>query len=268
MRDVKKFETTIFESFFKYCGSLIHKYKISFGKDALTFDIWSSNARQIADMGFALEFNDKISSYLNVVRRMYKAPLPQATNRFTTIMIAQKMFEGLTIPKMEFLEFATRENLDRSDVENVLREFNKIERFIMEFYSKQLNKKVKELFDIIDKESIKKVMNFSLKPTRSLFLSSDETKLKIIQQMEDLPKSFPRHHYYRTLILDVLRNRGPFKLNENDKKFYMDNFKIVFDEKYASKVEDIETIRFYIPTTTFPTGRRPVEEGRSGDNSD
>ncbi len=269
MSDIKAFreEENIFELFFKYVGSLIRKYKISFGKDTLTANVWSSNAKQIADMGFALEPSSKINSYLDVVRTMYKTPLPQATNRFTTIMIAQKMFEGLTIPKMEFLEFATRENLDKTEVENVLKEFNKMENFITDFYSKQLNKKVREPFNLIrgqdepplttegrrddpkgegHREHLKNVMNFNLKPTRSLFLSSDETKLKTVQQINSLPKYFPRLHYYRSLILDVLRNRGPFKLNEYDKKFYMDNFQIIFDEKYASKVEDIETIRFYL----------------------
>lgn len=244
-RDVSIPENKTFELFFKHVGSLIHKYKISFGKDILTFNVWSSNAKQIADMGFALELNGKINSYRNVVRRMYKTPLPQATNRFATIMIAQKMFEGLTIPKMEFLEFAAKENLDKAEVESVLGEFNKMERFITDFYSKQLNRKVRERFNVFAQD-VDDVMNFNIKPTRSLFLSSEQTKLKIVQQLDSLPKSFPRHHYYRSLILDVLRNRGPFKLNDDDKKFYMDNFRIIFDEKFTAKVEDIETIRFYI----------------------
>jgi hypothetical protein len=46
--------------------------------------------------------------------------------------------------------------------------------------------------------------------------------------------------------MDVIRNRGPFRINDDDKLFYMDNFKLVFDTKFLAKVEDIETIRFFM----------------------
>ncbi len=64
--------------------------------------------------------------------------------------------------------------------------------------------------------------------------------------MINLPAQFPSYDYYRSLVLEVMRNRGPFRINDDDKQFYMENFKLIFDTKYVSKVEDIETIRFFM----------------------
>jgi hypothetical protein len=254
----KKNSSTLFEEFFKYITPLKNKYKIGFGKDKLTLNTWSSNARQISDMGFGLELDDKINSYLEVVRRIYKNPMPQATNRFTTIMIAQRMFDGIVIPKMEFIEFATQEKLNKQKVDTVLKEFDKIEKFIVNFYTTQLNKKVREPFNVTSSspskaevasgtiDKYKEVVNFNIKPTRSLFLGGDDIKVKLEEEMKNLPVQFPDYTFYRNLILDVLRNRGPFRIRDDDTKYYMDNFKVVFDEKYTSKVIDIETIRFFM----------------------
>jgi hypothetical protein len=245
--DINLKKNYLFEEFFKYIAPLMKKFKVSFGKDVLTLNTWSSNARQISDMGLGLELEDKVQSYLNVVKRIYKNPMPQATNRFATIMIAQKMMDGLAIPKMEFVEFATQHNLDSKKIEEVLGKFNKIEKFIMDFYTIQLNKKIREPFNLgINGEQYQNVLNFKIKPSRSLFLSSNDVKLKVGEEMVNLPAQFPSYDYYRSLVLDVLRNRGPFRIDEEDRKFYMDNFKLIFDDKYVSKVEDIETIRFFL----------------------
>lgn len=241
------FTSKTFEEFFKHTTPLTHKYKIGFGKDKITLSTWSSNPRQIVDMGFGLDLEDKVNSYIDVARRIYKNPMPQATNRFTTIMIAQKMSEGLLIPKMEFVEFAAKQNLNKKIIDEVIKEFNKIEKFIMDFYTIQLNKKTRKLFNLqIDQKTYKTVVNFNVKPSRSLFLSSDKTKHELLQNMADLPVSFPPYYYYRNMILDVLKNRGPFRINDDDKQFYMDNFKLVFDDTYLSKATDIETIRHYL----------------------
>ena len=90
------------EHFFKHVLMLRRKHKVSFGQDTTQFQFWSSNSKQLVDMGFALSQKNAIHSYLDVVRRIYKNPMPQATNRFTTILIAQKIFDGISIPKMEF----------------------------------------------------------------------------------------------------------------------------------------------------------------------
>lgn len=241
-----KSSQNIFEEFFKYVSPLKNKYKIGFGKDKLTLNTWSSNSRQITDMGFGLELDDKVNSYLEVVRRIYKNPMPQATNRFSTIMIAQKLFDGVLVPKLEFVEFATQQNLTKRKVDEVLKEFNKMEKFVMDFYTTQLNKKVREPFKLEVDQKIKTVLAFDVRPSRSLFLSSIENKVKLTQKMKDLPAQFPDYLYYRSLVLDVLRNKGPFQLQEDDKKFYMDNFKLLFDETFTLKVVDIETIRFFL----------------------
>jgi hypothetical protein len=199
-------------------------------------------------VAFGIELEDRINSYLEVPRRIYKNPMPQASNRFTTIMIAQKMFDGLIIPKMEFMEFATQNKLTEKQVKSVLTEYNKIEKFILEFYTTQLNKKTREPFNVLggSKEPQKKdVLNFGIKPSRSLFLDSNVSVDDLTTQMKNLPAQFPDYSYYATLVMEVLRNRGPFKMLEEDRKFYMDNFTILFDENYTNKVVDIETIRFY-----------------------
>ena len=172
--------------------------------------------------------------------------MPQASNKFTTIMIAQKILNGLTKPKIEFIEFASYHNLNKIKVENILKEFNKMEKFLMDFYTTQINRKTSEIFDLgINHELYEKILNFQLRPSRSLFLGLENEKDKIHHDLENFPK-FKDYGYYRSLIMDVLRDRGPFKLQDEDKKFYMDNFKLLFNDKFISKIVDIETIRFYL----------------------
>lgn len=233
---------TIFESFIKYISPLNKKYRISFGKDNLTLNLWSSNSRQISDMGFGLELEDKINSYLDVVKRIYKNPLPQSSNRFTTILIAQKLFNGLIIPKMEFIEFANQQKLERDKVILVLKEYEKMEKFIMEFYIKQLNKKKNIPFNLgINQKDYENILNFDIKPSRQLFLNSEKVEIN-----QKLPPTIPNYIHFKNLILEVMRNKGPFQMHEEDKKFYMDNFKLIFNETFISKIVDIETIRFFL----------------------
>lgn len=236
----------IFEEFFKYITPLTKSLKIGFGKDKLTLNTWVSNPRQIVDSAFGMEVEDRVNSYLEVVRRIYKNPMPQATNKFTTIMIAQKMFDGIIHPKMEFIEFATQHQLNKKKVDEILKEFNKMEKFVVEWYTAQLNKKKREPFNIgVTPSDIENVLKYNLHPNRRLFLSSsvvDEVRSSLIS----LPASFPDFAYYRATIIDVLKNRGPFKINDDDRKFYMNNFKVVFNNEFISKVVDIETIRFFM----------------------
>lgn len=241
-----KTQVNIYKEFFKYMVPLTKKYKISFGKANLSLNIWHSNPTQIFEMSLGLDTEEKVNSYLNVIRRIYKNPMPQASNKFTTIMIAQKILNGLTKPKIEFIEFASYHNLNKIKVENILKEFNKMEKFLMDFYTTQINRKTSEIFDLgINHELYEKILNFQLRPSRSLFLGLENEKDKIHHDLENFPK-FKDYGYYRSLIMDVLRDRGPFKLQDEDKKFYMDNFKLLFNDKFISKIVDIETIRFYL----------------------
>lgn len=254
--NIKK-NTNICLDFLTYCVPLIRKYKISFGKaNAIESVEWISNARQICDAGFALSLEEKVNSYLNVARRIYKNPLPQASNRFTTFMIAQQMFQAISIPKMEFLEFTTEfaqqkqsDTLDKNTIQKVLEEFNRMEKFLITFYGSQLNKKKRENFNLNETllKSYDEVINFNFKLSRSFLLSLSDKNFynKVVSKIEQLPEFIPIHHH-RLLINNVLKNNGPFKLSQEDKNFYMDTFKLIFDEKYTSKVIEIDTIRFYI----------------------
>jgi hypothetical protein len=207
---------------------------------------WVSNSRQILDMGLSLTTNEKIDSYLNVVRRIYKNPLPIASNKFSTFLIAQKLYDGIVVPKMEFLEFAVQSELDQKRVDRVLREFAKMETFIVNFYQTQLHRKQRMPY-IIQPESqelYNKVMNFDVKPSRRLFLSSDEIKKQVMTQIDQFP-TFPDYMSYRLLCTEVLKYVGLFALSKEDRAFYMDNFRLIFDDAYISKVNDIETIKFF-----------------------
>lgn len=227
----------IFEDFITYITPQIKKYNIYFEKSELTMGLWTSNSRQISDMSHSIDIVDKINTYIQVPQRIYANPLPQSNNRFTTIFIAQKIFDGLNAPKLEFLEFASEYSLDKTKVNEVLDYFNRAEKFIMDFYTLQLKKKTRKPFKV-DKDLD---ISLDIKPSRRLFLRCDyDIKLENVDKF-----NFPHIDYYKTLIVEMLTNRGPFKVSEEDKTFYMDNFKLFFDTKYSSKIIDIETIKFY-----------------------
>jgi hypothetical protein len=236
---------TSIESFFKYMVPVIHKFKLSFGKVSMTLDTWSSNSRQIADMGFGLEMSEKVESYLEIVRRIYRHPLPKASNKFTCLLIAQRMYEGLVAPKMEFVEFAAEFNLDQKIIKEVLIEFNKMEAFMVSFYFESLYKKKNVNFSLgIDEEQITVISNFTMVPSRALFLGwSSEDQNHLERETTGLDDILPPYSYYRKLIIDVLRNQGPFRINNEDAVFYKDVFKHVLDDHFMNKVASIETIR-------------------------
>jgi hypothetical protein len=87
-------------------------------------------------------------------------------------------------------------------------------------------------------------MNFDVKPSRRLFLSSDEIKKQVMTQIDQFP-TFPDYMSYRLLCTEVLKYVGLFALSKEDRAFYMDNFRLIFDDAYISKVNDIETIKFF-----------------------
>lgn len=235
---------TIFEEFFKYMIPITRKYKISFGKDNSKLGRWISNPRQISDMGFSLSLEDKVDSYLQVVRRIYKNPMPQSTNKFTNILIAQKLLDGLITPKMEFMEFAGQENLNKNLIELVLNEYTRLEEFLIDFYTRQINKKTNEPFNLgVTPLDVENILKFDLMPSRNLFLTFDIKKVE--QRLKNIPSSLPDYLYYRSLVSDVLRNKGPFKISEEDQTYYMDKLQLIFDEEFVQKVVDIQTIRHY-----------------------
>lgn len=248
----ERFKDFKIEEFFKYMVPLIKKYRISFGmlselkeSEMVGPSQWISNSRQITDMGFGLEEEDRIATYAEVCRRIYKNPLPQATNKFTTIMIAQKLYEGLVIPKMEFLElYGNSDNFNINEkklIAAVNKEFNKTEKFIVDFYSKLIATKKREKFMI---PYYPEILNFKLAPSRSLLLDNTLND-QIKTELDKYPLNLPNYKHYAVLIADVLRNTGPFKIEKEDRDFYLDNFKILYSPTYISKVIALETIRFY-----------------------
>jgi hypothetical protein len=228
------------DSFFKHVTPIIQVLKISFGRSQPSPNTWLSNARQIEDVGFALELNDKIDSYIEVVRRIYQNPLPQATNRFTLFYIAQTMIEGVTAPKAEFIEFATRENIDKKRVRYVLARFQKMETFLTDFYKSQLKKMVREKITL---NTIETEIISDLKPSRKMFLGCIQISQTLLTQKP------PDYRHLRLIVTKVFRNRGSFQIDEDDRIFYVENFKNIFDDQIVTNIENIETIQFYSSST-------------------
>lgn len=233
--------------FSRYLVPLIRKHKISYGKVELSLSVWTSNPRQIVDMAFGLDLDAKVQSYLETARRIYKNPMPQASNRFAVFMIAQKLYDGLNYPKLEFLEFATETRMDDHVVRKVLADFKKMETFMVDFYSTKLKEKKNTNFsNLLGGRQSTAISSFRMKPSRNLFLKwskKDQEQLK--RETAGLPDPLPSYLYYRPLIVDVFRNQGPFKMADDDVSFYALNFKHILDEEFTSKVWAIETIRNY-----------------------
>jgi serine/threonine protein kinase len=235
------------DSFFQHVSSIIQTLKISFGRSQPSINTWLSNARQIEDEGFSLKLNEKIDSYLEVVRRIYQNPLPQATNRFMLLYIAQTLMEGIVAPKAEFIEFATRENIDKKRVRFVLARFQKMETFLTDFYKSQLNRKVREKITLnLDIPTTKTALFDRCLPSRSMFLRLDTTRRSIACAPPNvLSSQIPDYRHIRLIVSKVFRNSGSFKLEEEDRVFYMENLKPLFNDQTVTNIENIKTIQFY-----------------------
>ncbi|ABF82065.1 hypothetical protein MIV035R [Invertebrate iridescent virus 3] len=242
----------VIEDFLKHMAPLTKKYKISFGKGAATAAGWSFNPRQIVDLAFSLDPDQQANAWVQVPRRIYRNPLPAATNKLVATFIAQQLWNGLVVPKLGFVDWAQSENLNRSVAESIWNEYDKMEKFLTQHYWSKIDKMTPAPLTIEPyPDAFQTLVQLRLKPTRSLFLSSDKLQRlrRNIAPQYDAP-AFPDYDQYRGMILDMVKDSGPFKLTPDLAAFYLDNLKPLFDEKIMEAVTNLETIKFYTQPTT------------------
>jgi hypothetical protein len=163
------------------------------------------------------------------------------------LYIAQTLMEGIVAPKAEFIEFATRENIDKKRVRFVLARFQKMETFLTDFYKSQLNRKVREKITLnLDIPTTKTALFDRCLPSRSMFLRLDTTRRSIACAPPNvLSSQIPDYRHIRLIVSKVFRNSGSFKLEEEDRVFYMENLKPLFNDQTVTNIENIKTIQFY-----------------------
>ena len=79
-----------------------------------------------------------------------------------------------------------------------------------------------------------------------MFLGRMDKKVQVSEKLETCPASILDFVGMRILILEVFKNFGQFKLNDEDREFYSKNFSLIFDHNLFEKSVNVETIRFFL----------------------
>lgn len=252
----KQLDDKSIDDFLEYVNPLVKKHKISFGNAPAesALDKWTSNSRQLMDMGFSIELEQKVESYRKVCSRLYRNAMPQATNRLVTFMIAQRVYSGINTPKLEFLEFAQTESLNPKLAQSVLSMFQKAEDFITTFYNNLLAKKTREPLKLAYYPEVLKFDLLDEGLTPSLLVDAHKIKSIISStSYTQLPTQFPDYLYYKHLIEEIFAHRGLFRISQADKQFYQNQLKNALNPAYIRKVADIATFKKYAQHSTLNT---------------
>lgn len=233
--------------FFKQISPLLRDYDVGFGKAPESDNVHTEivNARQIVDVAFGIEIEDKVNAFLDVCSRIYRRPLPQATNKLTTIYIARTLLQTLSSSKKAFALFAQDVKLPSHVVNRVSTTYEKTHTFLTTFYQKSIDKKTNTPLHIPYFPSVKAAQSLSAEITRELLL--DQSKLnRIAIDFLHVPIDLPDYIKLGTTIQTILESTDPlFPLTTEDKIFYRQTCEQLFDPDYIQKISFLCTVRQY-----------------------
>jgi tRNA A-37 threonylcarbamoyl transferase component Bud32 len=193
----------------------VFKYNFSYEKiDSPTFRINRGNPRQVFEYVLASSQEEKTQSYIDVFNRVIECDLPEPMNLFFSYYTAQTLEENITSVYKLMLLYLEAENLQNSSKK----------------YKKAM-KKIKTSYGKFNEKSHEKIEYDISRSFRSLAISeyTEETflvpsviltllsKHKNTNTRDDLSE-------YKNMIEHVFLNQGMFKMSDEHKEYYSENF--------------------------------------------
>lgn len=175
------------------------------------------NARQVFDFILSKTEKDRLSSYKNVFLRIKQCSIPQPDNLFFIYYTAQMFEAHLTSMYYMMDYYLDKIGVDKKYYRNL---YDNCMRFLSRVYLSKIRKEDKKdiLFDI-DSSKYEEL---------SLVNYSEDTFLKpwdILEQLKDVNQVQEDLSLYKSIIELVLTSSGRFKMNSEDKDYYVQIFK-------------------------------------------
>jgi hypothetical protein len=194
-----------------------------------------SNARQVFEYTLSFNNQEKTESYVNVFVRLKSCSLPLSDNLFLNYYAAQSIESNLLSLRDNMIYYLKRENIF-DDKYIVI--FENTMNFIKTVYNKKISciKKKSIEYNIDD------ISNTIIKCpyTKENFLTPkvifDYIKNHENIEINDITE-------YKNIIENVLINTGYFKLNDNDKTYYMDIFNKLLNSDSSAMLNNNANIK-------------------------
>ena len=222
-------------NFVKYIQNKL-QYQLEYGVvSQYNSKVNKGNGRQVFEYILSSTVEEKAQTYLNVFIRLKHCSLPQPENKFFLYYAAQSLEENLLSVSVDMKTFLSKNSIDP---EKYVKIFISTMRFLLKFYREKLDK--------FDREDIHYELEGDFKYLELADYTSEtfllpETILKMIKSSKDTDLS-----EYKEIVEYILLNRGKYELSEEDKNYYLSNFKkLLSSDQFVMKVNtaNIQTIR-------------------------
>jgi serine/threonine protein kinase len=176
------------------------------------------NGRQVFEYTFSTTQEERLQSYINVFIRLKHCTLPQPKNLFFIYYAAQSLENNLVSVRDNMMFFLERNKIDSDQHEKI---FEETMRFLRHVYQQKIDTLEEEDIDYTISGEFKQLI---LAPyTEETFLDPQKIK-QLITPVKDTDLS-----EYKEIIELILLNRGTYQLNDKDREYYLNNFKILLN---------------------------------------
>jgi hypothetical protein len=200
---------------FIYYIKKVFKYNFNYEKIGFpTFRINRGNPHQVFDYILSSSIHEKTQSFINVFKRVIECEFPMPGNLFFVYYTAQTIEENITSVNTLMLYYLNNQNLIEPDT-MYKKAMEKIHKMYIEKMSQTLIQKV----DYTISDCFK---NPSISTYNEDTFNRPDIILKILLNYK---KSSEDISTYKNIVEDVYINKGIFKMTDDHKKYYLDNFR-------------------------------------------
>jgi tRNA A-37 threonylcarbamoyl transferase component Bud32 len=199
--------------FIKYINK-VFTYNFTYEKiDFPTFRINRGNPRQVFEYVLASSQEEKTQSFIDVFNRVVKCDFPNPVNLFFAYYAAQTLEENVTSVHKLMLHYLKMANLEDSG-----KKYKKAMKKIRHSYRVKLSDKSDEkvVYDLSQSFKSLEISSY----TEETFLLPDVV-LKLLSKYGKLGEDLSE---YKNIIEHVFLNQGMFKMTDEHREYYLENF--------------------------------------------
>lgn len=182
--------------------------------DRFTNIMNKGNSRQVFDFIFSKSIKEKLDSYINVCINLKQCTLPQPKNKLFLYYILQTMVENLSSVRNEMVFFAQQNRLVVNEQKKI---FDETIEFVIDLYKTKI--------DGVKSENISYKMDNDF--NKLILAPYDESTFllpNVILELLEKKENLIDLSDYKNILEFILTNNGPYKLPEEEKKYYIKNF--------------------------------------------
>ena len=184
----------------------------------------NGNPRQVFDYILSKTNQERLESYIDVIRRFKTSTLPQIENIFFQYYTAQRFQNSFESLRDNLITFGNVENIN---VENQLEIFKTLFSLIQRVYKTSIDSLKKEKVEFeLNTENVKKIIRAPY--TENTIQNKNKTMSLLSEYNIDNYKDFDLSEY-RNMVEGVFCYEGKYIMSGEHRSFYLDNFRELLD---------------------------------------